>query len=87
MNTVTCPVSNQTAWELVSAPIKGTHEFVCPFCGRFRITDRAMTAIRSLPNHEKGAALQSARDRSLRDGSMPIVTDADVFQYRMTTGR
>lgn len=73
-----CPVSDEPAQEMV--PRMGDNvEFVCPTCGRFRVTGTAMELIRHSPLHDRSRALRRALKRAERDGGMPKITSDDLM--------
>lgn len=73
-----CPVSDEPAQETV--PRMGDNvEFVCPSCGRFRVTGSAMEVIRHSSPEDRSRALRRAAKRAERAGAeMPKITYDDL---------
>lgn len=66
MTIVTCPISDEPVKAL---PSGGDFlEFVCPSCGRFRISRTALRLIKNLSRRRRETLLNKARSDAQGDG-------------------
>lgn len=71
MTTDTCPISDEPA-ELI--PSDGDFaEFVCPSCGRFRISRTALRLIKNLSRRRREALLNKARSDAQGGDGIPFI--------------
>ncbi|PSH65431.1 hypothetical protein [Phyllobacterium sophorae] len=67
-----CPISEEPAEEV--SPAHGDFaEFVCPGCGRFRISRSALKTIVNLRRKEKEALLNKARSDAQGGEGIPFI--------------
>jgi hypothetical protein len=73
--TNTCPISDEPAEALPQTG--GYHEFDCPSCGRFRISDTALEQIQAMSRREREALLSEAK-RDVQGGEgLPFIRNID----------
>ncbi|CAN7450550.1 hypothetical protein LJR235_002901 [Pararhizobium sp. LjRoot235] len=67
----TCPISLEPAQEELSG-IEDVVEFICPTCGRFRITGTALAMILHRDPDTREAALAQAKTKA-KEGEIPTI--------------
>ncbi len=72
----TCPISNEPLLEVLPK-IGDFAEFICPSCGRFRISRTALKTIKKKSREEREILLNKARSNAQGGDGIPSIRDID----------